>query len=113
MANSAKARNVLDLVEGWTKAEPLRLYDNGTPTDLTGKTVTHEIHDNAGGVVAGVVVTADADQVANPGRVWLTPAAGMTNALSPFSLHFVVTDGAGTVVKYPNGPASTITVYKP
>jgi len=113
VANSARSRNVLDLVEGWTKAEPLRLNDDGVPVDLTGKTVALEIHDKDGGAVAGVSVAKDADQVANPGLVWLTPAASLTNAASPFSIHVAVTDGAGKVVKYPQGAASTITVYKP
>lgn len=105
--------NLLDLVEGWTHPEPLRLYDDGVAVNLTGKTVTLEIHDASGAAVTGVGVTADSDQTTYPGRVWLTPAAGLTAALSPFTVHFVVTDGAGTVVKYPNGPAQTITVYEP
>lgn len=111
--NSARGRNVLDLVEGWTHAEPLRLLDDGTPVSLTGKQVAIEVHDNDDAAVSGVTVTADGDQVANPGLVWLTPSASLTNAGSPYTVHFPVTDGAGKIVKYPQGAAATITVYKP
>ena len=66
--------------------------------------------------ITGATTTGDTRVHGTPttGQVYYRPdAADMTNSLSPYTLHWKVTDGSGYVVFFPNGAADTIVVFKP
>ena len=103
---------IVHIVEGWTeRLEFLLLSDGEAPgVPLTG-TAELVLKDNTGTAVdtAGDVAILDAPTW----RVGYTPdAADMTAALSPYTLHWKVTQGGATFF-FPSGPADLIRVYRP
>lgn len=105
---------LLEIVEGWTgELGPFTLKADGVAVDLTGMTVALVLKDKDG---AAVDTTGDTRVSGTPtsGKVYYAPgAADMTNAASPYTVHWSVTDAFGKVVFFPNGAADTIVVFKP
>lgn len=105
---------LLEIVEGWTgELGPFTLKADGVAVDLTGMTVGLVLKKRAGETVSTLGNTR-VDDAPNTGRVYYAPDADdMVNALSPYTVHWQVTDGVGKVVFFPNGAADTIVVFKP
>lgn len=105
---------LLEIVEGWTgELGPFTLKADGVAVDLTGMTVALILKDRSG---AQVITTGDTrvDGTPSTGQVYYRPDADdMSNALSPYTVHWQVTDGSGYVVFFPNGAADTIVVFRP
>lgn len=104
---------LLDVVEGWTQElGPFTLLVNGVAVDLTGMTVLLLLFDNVGNPIA-YTGTTRVDATPTTGRVYYTPAASdLSAARGPIDVRWKVTDGAGTVVFFPNAAADQIFVYK-
>lgn len=113
---------LLEIVEGWTGVlGPFTLRVDGVPLDLTGLTVALKLHNSLGAVVVPGGATTVMNQGTNPGQVTYQPVAGdftmstgaNTNPVrQAYQLHWMVTDGAGKVVYFPNGISSEVTVFR-
>lgn len=105
---------LLEIVEGWTgELGPFTLKADGVAVDLTGLTVELVLKDRNG---TAVTTTGDTRVHGTPttGQVYYRPDEDdMTNALSPYTVHWKVTDGSGYSVFFPNGAADTLVVFKP
>jgi len=108
---------ILDVVEGWTQElGPFMLRADGSPITLTGLTVTLILRGHGDTeeteIPSGQIRVAD--QGTDPGEAYFTPVAGdLVNASSPYTIRWRLTDGNGDHAYVPNGPADTITVYRP
>lgn len=107
---------LFEVVEGWTQElGPITLKMDGVALDLTGLTVVLALRGNDDQVItiAGSTRVAS-NQVTEKGHVYYTPAAAdLTRAKSPINIRWKVTDGAGTIVFFPNAAADQIVVYEP
>jgi hypothetical protein len=94
-------------VVGETKIGPFILTVAGAKLDLTGKTVELVLRDNTGAIVdTAAKVLVDADQAANTGHLYWTPADGdVDDTRSPYLLHVKVTIGDDPPLFFPSGPA--------
>jgi hypothetical protein len=94
-------------VVGETKIGPFILTVAGAKLDLTGKTVELVLRDNAGSIVDTTdKVLVDADQTANTGHLYWTPATDdVSHEKSPYLLHVKVTTGDDPPLFFPSGPA--------
>ncbi len=105
---------LLEIVEEWTgELGPFTLKADGVAVDLTGLTVELVLTSRNGDAV---VTTGDTRISGTPttGQVYYRPDVDdMTAALSPYTLHWKVTDGSGYTVYFPNGAADTVAVFKP
>jgi len=109
---------LFDVVEGWTQElGPFVLRADGTPITLTGLTVTLLLRGHGDAdetAIPGGQIRVAADQSADPGEVYYTPADGdLVNASSPYTIRWRITDSNGDHAYVPNGPADTLLVYRP
>jgi hypothetical protein len=99
-----------EVVEGWSAALPFVLKADGTAVDLSGLTVTGEIHDR----FRVAVLTSDTVSVTSStgGYVAWTPnSSDLSAARSPYSVRFKVADPTSAVVYFANGQSDTLVVY--
>lgn len=106
---------ILTVTEGWSETLPFfTLKVDGVAFSLQGFTVAVVLKDRTGALVPSGTLTVDPDQNTNKGRVYFKPAdETFRQDLSPYTLHFKVTDGSGDDIFFPNGQASQIKVTKP
>lgn len=81
------------LVQGWTETISFTLYADGTPIDLTGRTVTMQVRDKTDTDPAFLGSVAVIDATA--GKVGFTPnASDLLASESPYTVRFkVMSDG--------------------
>jgi len=109
---------LLDITEGWTGRLTFTLETKATANsdaealDGTGLYLTDVIVKGSDGTA--VETSGDFGWVTqDEGTVYYDPdAADFSAALSPYSIHFEVTDGAGQKVYFPNGKAGEIRVHR-
>lgn len=104
-----------DLVEGETKPVDVTCYDGEgttrTAANLTGLTITLQLRDRTGALVA--TAGEAAALVAADGTVRYSPAAtDLKAANSPYAARIKVTDGNNDDAYYPNGEADVWIVRK-
>jgi hypothetical protein len=98
-------------VEGWTKPIDKQLLLDHVPFDATGMTVTLELRDKNGTVVAEAGSTGWLTPTTSIVRY--TPVAGdLTFARSPMRARFKVVSGS-QVVFFPRGEAEEWIIYLP
>lgn len=110
-----------DITEGETQElGPFTLKVDGAAIDATGFTVVPEFRNDLGIKVTavGTVRLADNQSTTGKGKFYYTPvAADFTWRLGPsefvtYLVRWKVTDGAGTVVFFPNGAHGQFRVFQ-
>jgi hypothetical protein len=101
----------LELTEGWEAAIEYDLLHDGIAFNATGYTPSMVLKDKTGAVVTttGNVEWADDDN----SRIRYNPdATDLDASLSPYTLHWKVTDAAGKDAFYPQGSPIIVRVYE-
>ena len=109
---------ITEVTEGWTNRLTFQLWSQSpsasTPSEFVG----------TGFTVSGLYVRGkDGNLVTTSGNFgWVTAAAGtvyydpdaadLDASLSPYTVHFEVTDGSGKIVFFPSGKPDTLVVYR-
>jgi hypothetical protein len=103
---------LLQITEGWTGRLPFTLKSNGVAFVGTGLTLSGCLVTGSDGTA--VDTAGDFGWVsAAGGTAYYDPdAADLSAALSPYRLHFEVTDGSGKKVYFPTGKAAEIKVHR-
>jgi len=111
---------LFEVVEGWTGVlGPFTLRVNEVPLDLTSYTVELVLRSGDGTLISVAGQVTKLNQVANPGQVTFSPAAGdfvhqtgrYTRSTS-YQMHWKATDGSGKVVFFPNDDSLEVVVNR-
>ena len=110
---------LMEVVEGWTGVlGPFTLRVDTVPLNLTSYTVTLVLRDNDGTLITVGGTVTKLDQVAYPGQVTFTPAAGDFVYVPRFTkntiyqMHWKVVDAGGKVVYFPHDDSVEVAVYR-
>lgn len=101
---------MIAITHGRTAPIPYTLTIDGAPAPLVGVTVelVGTDKDGVGLGLAGSVVVTNPDL----GEVEFQPAAGdIDESRQPYWVHFKVTDGAGKISFFPEGPPEKWRIY--
>ena len=110
---------IVELTEGWTQeVGPFTLRGDGIPVSLIGLTVTLHLRPwNRAGLyteVAGDIRVAELTDVLASGQVYYKPDADDISAtVGDYAMKWMVVDGAGDKVFFPNAEPDLLRVYLP